>query len=271
MTNVKFTIENVGTFEGSFTPFLKPEPKVIFKEDWETGVTNWNLKGEINAGGALRASTLVITDPTDSTKRMLRMRANENVLAQTNQFRYDTFSTSNDVTIEAELYFPQRIDLANNWDSFINFLQFKGVNNDGNKRNDTLWMLGINTRGGKGSGGANFFGMGNLLQFWPELGGKSYSPKALAIVDIPFAKKFKIKLRYKLASDGTGIIQFWQDGVLIYDERGITFPSSLVKNIYFSINNYGMQMIGKTESGAPTSQTFVDILVGDFIVYETTS
>ena len=197
------------------------------------------------------------------------MRANTGAMSRTNQFIYSIFSKGRtDVLIESEVIIPQRIDLQDNWNSYSNFMQFKGTNLSGDRRNDPLWIVGINTRGGKGSGGANYFQLAYLGQFWKELGLPQFSAKALKEVDIPFNKKVKIGLRYALANDGTGIIQFYQDGELVFYELGITFPSDLVSNMFFSINNYGEGMIAKDESGNTLSQGFVDILVNTFKISE---
>ncbi len=86
-------------------PVVEPDPilktgTTIFFDNFENGTGPWNNNGELNAGGETRASSTIQPTFAFSGSNSLRMRSNENGLAQTNNFRYRSYVIGDDVVYQ---------------------------------------------------------------------------------------------------------------------------------------------------------------------------
>lgn len=230
----------------------------LFKESFESGVWQWEKEGELNStiySGS--GSSLISTEQAKTGTHSLKMSGTvvydgtDDIPAQSNNFLYDHISENDDLVYDFSIFLPQYIDFETSAPiSFFNLLQIKGVE-DG-VRNDPMWVLYLNVRGGKGSGGPNYLQLTYMGQFWPELGGTVAEEQTRKNeADIPLNDWFNIRMRIK-KHQTEGIIQVWKvnsngSKVLLFDVRNInTFPQNLVSGMQLSINNYGQATIPRT-------------------------
>ncbi|CAN0388031.1 unnamed protein product, partial [Scytosiphon promiscuus] len=234
----------------------------IFTDVFEAGRAPWGVNGEYNAGGATNALSTIQTDAHAlSGTHVLRMRSDDTTtgsISQTNNFRYKTFTANDDVVIEFSMKLPQIIDLENNFNTFNNIWQVKGVDNNP-FRNDPLWTIGLECRGGRGTGGANYLTLNYLGQFWPEYGIPQFKVTEIGTTNIEIDVWHKITIRYK-RGNGDGEIQVYQNNVLTHTISDvITNPDDLVPKTLTSVNNYGEGRVSKTALGARTGLGYSDI------------
>ncbi len=101
-----------------------------------------------------------------------------------------------------------------------NVVQFKSVGAD----NVPTWVLNVGNR----DDGSMFF------YLWDALTGKSYAP--LNKVTIPVSKWTQVKAYVRRASDRTGRITIWEDGVLLFDIDQV--QTAVGDNLHFGVGNY---------------------------------
>jgi hypothetical protein len=160
----------------------------------------------------------------------------------TRNYRWKEISEHRDLIFTQYFYFPNRIDFDRNNDWF-NLIQTKGVKfapggagTGPDQINLPHFVLGLEVRGGAGSGGANFLSLADLQKFWgtdPDV-----IWKAPAGVDLPVGKWVKIQMRIIQDRGDKGRVLVWQDDTLIIDTgfRNTLRPEVDVN--MFSINAY---------------------------------
>lgn len=246
-----------------------PKLETIFKDDFERDTCVWSKDGEYDSTIYVGTGSSVFSTNRALSGTTSLLMTSDNVLGQSNNFRYNTFNYTDDALFEFSINLPQRIDLVNNFDSYFNLFQFKGINESVNLRNDPLWVIGLSVRGGKETGGPNYLSLGYTGQFW---GGSSTVFTPIVNKDISLNTWTTFRVRYKLG-DGNGRISIWQkevnDYILLYDIfNAITHPTG-VEFIRESINNYGEDRIAKDSSGNTLAQTFTEVYLDDFNINKT--
>ncbi|WP_178371476.1 malectin domain-containing carbohydrate-binding protein [Cyclobacterium lianum] len=197
--------------------------------------------GEFNSNGG---NSSVSSDVARSGNRSLKMSINTTNGGGhgTRNFRWSEIGDHKDLIFTQYLYFPNRIDLDRN-NSWFNLIQTKGVKfapggagTGPDQINSPHFVLGLNVRGGAGSGGANYLSLADLQKFWGNKPGKSWA--APVGVDLPVKKWVKIQMRIIQDRGDKGRILVWQDDKLIIDTKSINTLRPEVDQNMFSINAY---------------------------------
>jgi hypothetical protein len=161
----------------------------------------------------------------------------------TRNYRWKEISEHKDLIFTQYFYFPNRIDFDRNNDWF-NLIQTKGVKfapggpgTGPDQINLPHFVLGLEVRGGAGSGGANYLSLADLQKFWGN-----NSPdvvwKAPEGIDLPVRKWVKIQVRIIQDRGDKGRVLVWQDDELVIDTG---FRNTLKPEVdvnMFSINAY---------------------------------
>jgi hypothetical protein len=160
----------------------------------------------------------------------------------TRNFRWKEIGSNKDLIFTQYVYFPAKIDLDPNNAWFI-LLQTKGVKfapggagSGPDQINTPHFVVGIDVRGGAGSGGANYLTLADLQKAW----GGTYNVvwEAPLEINLPLKKWVKIQMRIIQDRGNDGRVLLWQDDVLVADSglRNTLRPEVDVNQ--FSINAY---------------------------------
>jgi len=169
----------------------------------------------------------------------------------TRNFRWKEIGSNTDLIFTQYVYFPAKIDLDPN-NAWFNLLQTKGVKfapggagTGPDQINNPHFSVGIDVRGGAGSGGANYLTLADLQKFW---GGTNVSWKAPVGIDLPVNKWVKIQMRIIQDRGTNGRVLLWQDDVLVADTglRNTLRPEVDVNQ--YSINAYADKTFPNTTS-----------------------
>lgn len=150
-------------------------------------------------------------------------------------FRWDEIQQQQQAYFSVWYLFPQRYQPAVYW----NVLQWKSKTHD---HDDPFWILNVgNRRDGK---------MYFYLYDWQR--GKSYQQEE---IDIPERQWIHVEAFYRIASDNTGHVTFWQDGVELFDVPNVQtrYADGVAQ---WSVNNY-------TDNISPSTAT---IYVSDPVI-----
>jgi hypothetical protein len=169
----------------------------------------------------------------------------------TRNFRWKEIGSNTDLIFTQYVYFPAKIDLDPN-NAWFNLLQTKGVKfapggagTGPDQINNPHFTVGIDVRGGAGSGGANYLTLADLQKFW---GGTNVSWKAPVGIDLPVNKWVKIQMRIIQDRGTNGRVLLWQDDVLVADTglRNTLRPEVDVNQ--YSMNAYADKTFPNTTS-----------------------
>lgn len=219
--------------------------KLLWSAGHEGGNQNeWTSDGgggEYNSGtGNSAVSTVFARTGNYSLKLSINTTSGDS--HGTRNFRWKEIGSNTDLIFTQYVYFPARIDLDPN-NAWFNFLQTKGVKfaaggpgTGPDQINNPHFTVGIDVRGGAGSGGANFLTLADLQKFWG--GGSNVVWKAPVGIDLPVNKWVKIQMRIIQDRGSNGRVLLWQDDVLVADTglRNTLRPEVDVNQ--FSINAY---------------------------------
>ncbi|ERM81029.1 hypothetical protein P872_11545 [Rhodonellum psychrophilum GCM71 = DSM 17998] len=219
--------------------------KLLWSATHEIGNQNeWNGDGgggEYNSGtGNSAVSTTVARTGKYSLKLSLNTTSGDS--HGTRNYRWKEIGNNADLIFTQYFYFPHRIDLdpMNDW---FNLIQTKGVKyaaggpgTGPDQINNPHFVVGIDVRGGAGSGGANYLTLADLQKFWS--GNSNVVWRAPQGLNLPTNKWVKIQMRIIQDTGNNGRILLWQDDVLVVDTglRNTLRPE--VDASHFSINAY---------------------------------
>lgn len=223
------------------------------EELWSAGHENGNQsEWLINGGGgefnSKNGNSVVSSAYAKSGKYSLKMSINTSNGGghATRNYRWKEISNHDDLIFTQYFYFPKRIDFDRNNDWF-NLIQTKGVKfakggagTGPDQINLPHFVLGLEVRGGAGSGGANYLSLADLQKFW---GGNKPDKIWTAPdgINLPVGKWVKIQMRIIQDRGDKGRVLVWQDNNLIID-TGLrnTLRPEVDTNMY-SINAYSDQ------------------------------
>jgi len=216
---------------------------------WSAGHENgdqseWFLNqggGEFNSNNG---NSVVSSTVARSGKYALKMSINTSNGGghATRNYRWKEISDHKDLIFTQYFYFPEKIDFDRNNDWF-NLIQTKGVKfakggagTGPDQINLPHFVLGLEVRGGTGSGGANYLSLADLQKFWGNNADVVW--KAPVGVDLPVKKWVKVQIRIIQDKGENGRVMVWQDDNLIID-TGLrnTLRPEVDVNMY-SINAY---------------------------------
>ncbi|GEM_PF-4852263 len=204
--------------------------------------------GEYNTGtGNSAVSTTFARTGKNSLKLSINTTSGNS--HGTRNFRWKEIGSNMDLIFTQYVYLPSRIDLDPN-NAWFNFLQTKGVKfapggpgTGPDQINTPHFTVGIDVRGGAGSGGANYLTLADLQKFW---GGTNVVWKAPVGIDLPVNKWVKIQMRIIQDRGSNGRVLLWQDDVLVADTglRNTLRPEVDVNQ--YSINAYADKTLPNT-------------------------
>ncbi len=160
----------------------------------------------------------------------------------TRNYRWNEISRNDDLIFTQYFYFPHRIDFDRNNDWF-NLIQTKGVKfaeggpgSGPDQINLPHFVLGLEVRGGTGSGGPNFLSLADLQKFWGGSNDRVWrAPKG---VDLPTNKWVKIQIRLIQDRGDEGRVLVFQDDQLIIDTGHLNTLKPEVDTNMYSVNAY---------------------------------
>ena len=229
--------------------------KLLWSAGHEAGNQNeWTSDGgggEYNSGtGNSAVSTTFARTGIYSLKLSINTTSGDS--HGTRNFRWKEIGNNMDIIFTQYFYFPAKIDLNPN-NAWFNLLQTKGVKfapgGAGTGRdqiNNPHFIVGIDVRGGAGSGGANYLTLADLQKFWG--GTTNVVWKAPVGINLPVNKWVKIQMRIIQDRGNNGRVLLWQDDVLVVDTglRNTLRPEVDVNQ--FSLNAYADKTIPNTTS-----------------------
>ncbi|WP_339923310.1 malectin domain-containing carbohydrate-binding protein [uncultured Cyclobacterium sp.] len=206
--------------------------------------SEWLINGGGGEFNSNNGNSVVSSDVAKSGKYALKMSINTSNGGghATRNYRWEEISDHKDLIFTQYFYFPKRIDFDRNNDWF-NLIQTKGVKfakggagTGPDQINLPHFVLGLEVRGGAGSGGANYLSLSDLQKFWGSNSDKVW--KAQEGVDLPVNKWVKVQIRIIQDRGEKGRVLVWQDDNLIID-TGLrnTLRPEVDVNMY-SINAY---------------------------------
>ncbi len=182
-------------------PSPAPGPVLWAADRQARDLSSWE---EDNGGGVFTTGTgtatidQTVTHNGDASIRLAITDADgEHGNQAVRLFRWKETSDESQAYFGAWYYFPERYQPVVFW----NVWQFKSKTPD---RNDPFWILNIGNR----RDGQMFF----YLFDWPH--GRSYEQDRM---NIPVGQWIYVEAFYQVASDDTGHVTFWQDGVPLFD------------------------------------------------------
>lgn len=211
----------------------------------ETGTqAEWFLNGGGGEFNSNKGDSYVSSDVARSGKHSLKMSINTTSGGghATRNYRWSEIGDYKDLIFTQYVYFSSRIDFDRNNDWF-NLIQTKGVKfapggagTGPDQINLPHFVLGLEVRGGAGSGGANYLSLADLQKFWGS--NPDVIWKAPEGMDLPVGKWVKIQMRIIQDRGDNGRILVWQDDILIIDTKfRNTLRPEVDMNMY-SINAY---------------------------------
>ncbi|MFC4874937.1 malectin domain-containing carbohydrate-binding protein [Negadavirga shengliensis] len=219
--------------------------KQLWSANHTDGTQNeWYVNGGGGEFNSESGNSVVSTDVAKTGKYSLKMSINTTNGSghATRNYRWGEISKNEDLIFTQYFYFPNRIDFDRNNDWF-NLIQTKGVKfapggagTGPDQINLPHFVLGIEVRGGTGSGGANYLSLADLQKFWG--GAPNVTWRAPAGVDLPVRKWVKIQMRIIQDRGDKGRVLVWQDDVLIIDTQFRNTLRPEVDTNMFSINAY---------------------------------
>jgi hypothetical protein len=247
-----------------------------FFDDFENGSGVWNNGGEFNTSYYGHGSSIITDGPMPhSGSKVLRMRttnggggSSSDWHAQTNNNRYNigTPTNNSDFLIRFYLRLEKKVgfNIPNGDWGFLNLAQYKGV---GPNRNSPLHAININVRGNSNLGGNNYLSMSYFGAQWGTPPNSTFTP--LVQKDLPYKQWVEIIIRTKV-SDGNGIFQVWQDGVMIFDLRNQRTwrNDGGMTRLDATVNNYGRYTRAMNLDGTWDGLSYMDIFIDDYGVYE---
>jgi hypothetical protein len=212
----------------------------------ETGdLSEWDGTTQMNSNNTLFFGTS--TDASISGKRSFKIQVDAGgKMASSQMFIWspnNVIMQNTEIIQTAWYYIPQKIDFYGV--SWHNIWQWKGRTtncNGSNCMSRPIFTMGLNVRGGKGSGGENFIQLRNTREHWGNNASFNYSQ--INTINIPLDRFFKITVRFKRGRNNDGEIHVWQDDVKIYEVLNVTtFPLNHidgwdVTQVSWSLNNY---------------------------------
>ncbi len=218
----------------------------LWAADMETGnLIQWEANiyqsapcgGQFNSGAA--ASTVASTDVAHTGLWSAKMTIGSDTIGTENgtrMFRWCEPQRNRELYYSAWYYLPVRFDVRSN--GWTNVFQFKSERLD--KRSiDPFFFLGVQNAPNQS--------MRFLLTWWDGLTiagpfpGQSGFRTWTSPASIPVATWFNVETRYVCASDFTGAIQVWQNGVEIFRLEGVRTSYSN-GDCQWSVNNYGTRI-----------------------------
>ena len=219
------------------------------EELWKAGHESGTQEEWLHGGGggefnSNRGDSYVSTEVARSGEHSLKMSINTTNGGghATRNYRWAEIADHKDLIFTQYVYFPNRIDFDrnNNW---FNLIQTKGVKfapggagTGPDQINLPHFVLGLEVRGGAGSGGANYLSLADLQKFWGSEPDVIW--KAPAGIDLPVKKWVKIQMRIIQDRGDKGRVLVWQDDTLIIDTK---FRNTLRPEVdinMYSINAY---------------------------------
>ncbi|WP_410267400.1 malectin domain-containing carbohydrate-binding protein [Cyclobacterium sp.] len=219
------------------------------EELWKAGHESGTQEEWLHSGGggefnSNRGDSYVSTEVARSGEHSLKMSINTTNGGghATRNYRWAEIADHKDLIFTQYVYFPNRIDFDrnNNW---FNLIQTKGVKfapggagTGPDQINLPHFVLGLEVRGGAGSGGANYLSLADLQKFWGSEPDVIW--KAPAGIDLPVKKWVKIQMRIIQDRGDKGRVLVWQDDTLIIDTK---FRNTLRPEVdinMYSINAY---------------------------------
>lgn len=202
-------------------PKADAQANVLWSGTMEAGnLSEWSVGGGggiFNSGtGTAVASTDVAHGGRYSAKMTITNASGTSQAVRL--FRWAEPRANSSAYYSAWFYFPQRYSGMSWW----NVWQWKSKLPNG--ANDPLWILNV---GNRSDGQMSFY-----LYDW--INRRSYNQSAVAI---PVGRWFHVEAYYRQATDNTGQITFWQDGVQILNVTGVATKRS-GDETHWSINNY---------------------------------
>ncbi|WP_291368383.1 malectin domain-containing carbohydrate-binding protein [Cyclobacterium sp.] len=222
---------------------------VLGEKLWSAGHENGTQEEWFQNGGggefnSSSGNSSVSSEAARSGSHSLKMSINTTNGGShgTRNYRWSEIADHKDLIFTQYFYFPNRIDFDrnNNW---FNLIQTKGVKfapggagTGPDQINHPHFVLGLDVRGGAGSGGANFLSLADLQKFWGS--NPDVIWKAPAGIDLPVRKWVKIQMRIIQDRGDKGRILVWQDDILIIDTKFRNTLRPEVDQNMFSINAY---------------------------------
>jgi hypothetical protein len=197
-------------------------PPVLWSASHDGGTTNeWSS----NAGGGLFNSgsneAVVSTDHHRSGSKSLRasILSPSSTSSAVRAFRWKEPRENRDAYYSVWIYLPQKLSPRG---SFLNLFQFKSRSADGS-RNDPVWGFygvpdgtgGAYLRAGWGWGGTPLAGPTSTN----PVGGKWYEPAQR--MSLPVGRWVHLEAALHQSSGFDGRLQFWQDGVRLFDLNNV--------------------------------------------------
>jgi Polysaccharide lyase len=226
----------------ALTP-LGGDADVLWSADHETGdLSQWDTDqhGGVFDSGTGRTSPT--TDVAHSGHYSVRLAISDaqGKTQAARIFRWDTSEQwGKNAYYSAWYYFPRRYRPATWW----NIFQFKSEPK-GASHSEPVWSVNV---GNRRSGQMYFY-------LWDAVNERSYSQ---TLADLPEKQWVHLEAYYVRALGPEGRITVWQDGLLLWDIRGV--QTTLANNVYWSVNSY-------TDDIAPSSAV---IYVDDAVISST--
>jgi hypothetical protein len=184
----------------------------------DSGEGDYNGGGEYNSGaadaiasdeqahGGAWSAKLAISTPPESGTRL---------------FRWQELRRARDLVFDVWLFVPREYTLTADpaTGRFWDLMQFKSID-EARSRNDPIWFLGVRNRRSDGA-------MVPELVWWsrtlpgPQPGQRGFRRFTRTDVVIPVGRWFRVTARVQQSRAYEGIVQFWLDGRLLFDQRGV--------------------------------------------------
>jgi hypothetical protein len=228
----------------STTPVSLPgtTPPLLWSANHDAGNTNeWSSAG---GGGLYNSGTYEVTASTDqhrSGSYSLRERIWTPGSSGVRAFRWKEARENRDAYYSAWIYLPQNLNPTS---GFLNMFQFKSRTSDGS-RIDPIWGFygvpdgkgGTYLKAGWGWGGTPIAGPSSS----DGVGGKWYEPAQK--VSLPVGRWVHLEAFLHQANGFDGKLQFWQDGVKMFDLNNIrTSFNNCDYNSWCADNEWSMDL-----------------------------
>jgi hypothetical protein len=197
--------------------------------------------GEFNSGTGFSSASSEVARSGDYSLKM-EINTSSGSGHATRNYRWNEISRNDDLIFTQYFYFPNRIDFDRNNDWF-NLIQTKGVKfaPDGagtgpDQINLPHFVLGLEVRGGTGTGGPNYLSLADLQKFWGS--DKDRVWKAPNGVNLPTKQWVKVQIRLIQDRGDKGRVLVYQDDQLIIDTGYLNTLKPEVDTNMYSVNAY---------------------------------
>lgn len=197
---------------------------VVWSTDFEDGTLNaWSAGGGGGMFNSGNANVTVTNERAYSGSRSAKMTINANGSdTGARLHRWTEADRYKGAYYSARYFFPQRVNVQGGW---WNIFQFKSRTSS---RNDPFWILYVGNR----SDGSMYI----YLRDW--INKRSYQQN---VANLPVGKWVHLEVYYEEASDNSGRVTVWQDGVQLFDVRNVRTGYSGGRNTW-GVTNYASRL-----------------------------